>query len=519
MGQSGGSYTLAYKINYITPTCITCPAYDYSITPTVYYQTHSESIVAGACKVYELILAPGDLVTFTFCDGGGTADYDTYLTLRDATCTTVATNDDYCSVQSLLAYTTISGGTYYLEVNSCCTGSWGGNYTLAYKIDCTGNDECICATNVSTLPYNSGTATNVGSTTETMPSSSCGTMSNIVWYSFTGTGNKVRISTCDAITDFDTEIRVFTGDCSTLTELTCNDDMCVAYSGVASTVEFCSFTSEMYYIGVGCYSDNGCTGNYVLSIEEFILGTPDTINGSTIRCQGSGSETYTTFAANAMFYNWSIAPPQAGSINAYTGEVTWDAGFSGTATISVFAVACSPTSPSFDLDVTVNPYPSAAGTISGTPVVCQDATGIAYSVPVIADATSYLWNFSGTGATINGSTENITIDFSSSATSGNLTVAGQNTCGTGTVSADYYIDVQNCTFISHSENSDIMIVPNPSTGHFQVFFNDSFYGKISVRIFNELAQLVWQSDDVSVQESSYKLGNNIFTVTINSEGA
>ncbi len=242
-------------------------------------------------------------------------------------------------------------------------------------------------------------------------------MGNIVWYSFTGTGNKVRISTCDAITDFDTEISVFTRDYSTLTELTCNDDMCVTYFGNASTVDFCSTLSQVYYVGVGYYFSSGGTGNYALTIEDLPLGTPDTINGSICRCQGACSETYTTLATNANSYTWSIIPPQAGTINPSTGEITLDAGFSGTATISVVANACSQTSPSFDLDVTVNPYPSAAGTITGTPIVCQDATGIAYNVPLITDATIYVWNFSGTGATINGSTENITIDFSASATS------------------------------------------------------------------------------------------------------
>ena len=75
---------------------------------------------------------------FTFCDGGGTADFDTYLALRDSVGTTVATNDDSCGLLSELLFNCTTSGYYYLEVNSCCTGSFGGTYTLAHK-----RGECI----------------------------------------------------------------------------------------------------------------------------------------------------------------------------------------------------------------------------------------------------------------------------------------------------------------------------------------------------------------------------------------
>ena len=59
----------------------------------------------------------------------------------------------------------------------------------------------------------------------------------------------------------------------------------------------------------------------------------------------------------------------------------------------------------------------------------------------ITGATSYTWEYSGTGATINGTMNSITIDFETNATSGNLTVYGVNSCGDGTVSSGYAITV------------------------------------------------------------------------------
>lgn len=92
-------------------------------------------------------------------------------------------------------------------------------------------------------------------------------------------------------------------------------------------------------------------------------------------------------------------------------------------------------------NLTVNSYPSAAGTISGTSSVTQGQTGVSYSVPAISNATSYVWSYSGTGVTINGTGNAVTVDFSGSATSGNLTVYGTNSCGNGTVSAAFPITV------------------------------------------------------------------------------
>jgi hypothetical protein len=91
--------------------------------------------------------------------------------------------------------------------------------------------------------------------------------------------------------------------------------------------------------------------------------------------------------------------------------------------------------------VTLNPLPAAAGTITGSAAVCQGQTLVAYSVPTIADATSYTWSYSGTGATVSGTTISVTIDFAVNATSGNLTVTGNNSCGSGTVSPNFAVAV------------------------------------------------------------------------------
>jgi len=85
------------------------------------------------------------------------------------------------------------------------------------------------------------------------------------------------------------------------------------------------------------------------------------------------------------------------------------------------------------LAITVNPLPSLADVITGSAIVCLGQTSVTYTVPAIASATSYIWTLPA-GAVGTSSTNSITVDFGSTAVSGNITVAGHNDCGDGTVS-------------------------------------------------------------------------------------
>lgn len=77
----------------------------------------------------------------------------------------------------------------------------------------------------------------------------------------------------------------------------------------------------------------------------------------------------------------------------------------------------------------------AAGTISGQTSICGGASGVIYSVPAITNAAIYTWSLPS-GATIaSGANSNsITVNFSASAVSGNISVTGSNSCSTGTSS-------------------------------------------------------------------------------------
>jgi hypothetical protein len=91
-----------------------------------------------------------------------------------------------------------------------------------------------------------------------------------------------------------------------------------------------------------------------------------------------------------------------------------------TANTFFHGIAFSPTCPL--------PAQPAAFTTS-SPIINPGQSGVAYTIPN-DPAVSYNWSYSGNGSTINGTSNNITVDFSNAATAGNLLVTAQNACGT-----------------------------------------------------------------------------------------
>ncbi len=78
--------------------------------------------------------------------------------------------------------------------------------------------------------------------------------------------------------------------------------------------------------------------------------------------------------------------------------------------------------------------PGAAGPITGQVNVCQGQTNVNYTIPAIPGVTSYVWNLPS-GASGTSSTNSITVNYGTSAVSGNLSVKGTNSCGDGAISA------------------------------------------------------------------------------------
>ncbi|MBL4939846.1 MAG: hypothetical protein JKY16_06200, partial [Lutibacter sp.] len=84
--------------------------------------------------------------------------------------------------------------------------------------------------------------------------------------------------------------------------------------------------------------------------------------------------------------------------------------------------------------VDIEPAPSAATTITGPDEVCSGSTGNVYTVTPIPNATSYEWTLPN-ASTVSTTSNSISINYSLTDISGNLSVHGVNSCANGIESA------------------------------------------------------------------------------------
>jgi len=162
-------------------------------------------------------------------------------------------------------------------------------------------------------------------------------------------------------------------------------------------------------------------------------------------CVNSGFYTYTT-QAGMTNYVWTVSAGGVLNYGSGTNQITVTWITAGAQTVSVtyttpVPAGCSAASPTV-MNITVNPIPGPAGTITGIPSVCANTSGYHYSVTAIANATAYIWTLpAGATITSGSGTNSIVVSFSATAVSGNITVQGDNLCGVGTVSAPYPVIV------------------------------------------------------------------------------
>jgi len=151
-----------------------------------------------------------------------------------------------------------------------------------------------------------------------------------------------------------------------------------------------------------------------------------TVQLNAIPTGGSGTYTY-SWSSNPQGFTSTLQNPTATPTNNTIYSVTVTSG-SSTASAS-----CS---------VTVNPLPGNPGPITGSQTVCQGQTDVYYGISPVANATSYSWLLP-TGAVISSgtNTNSILVNFSQSATSGNISVVASNSCGNSQSSSNFYVTV------------------------------------------------------------------------------
>jgi len=215
-------------------------------------------------------------------------------------------------------------------------------------------------------------------------------------------------------------------------------------TATSNTVTVTWTTAGAKTVSVNYANANGCSAAAPVVYNVTVNAIPvPTITGATSMCVNSGYYNYTT-EAGMLNYVWTVS--SGGIINFGSGtnqiQVSWFVG--GAQTVSVTysnGAGCNAAAPTV-LNVTVNPVPGPAGTITGSASVCAGANGVSYSVAPIANATTYVWTLP-TNATIasGAGTNSITVNFAANAVAGNITVYGNNICGDGTTSPAFAVSI------------------------------------------------------------------------------
>lgn len=175
-------------------------------------------------------------------------------------------------------------------------------------------------------------------------------------------------------------------------------------------------------------------------------------SGSVINvCSGSTAQLN---IINGDGYDWTWSP--ATNLNTTTGRSV-NASLTGDITYTATGVNVCGTTRSINLNLhpIVSEDPGNAGTITG-PSTIYAGWNATYSVPEIPHATSYKWTIPTGASYVSGfGTNTIVVRFGTGATSGNVSVYGENSCGTGASSTKSVTLASGSALSITSDNNNI----------------------------------------------------------------
>ena len=225
-----------------------------------------------------------------------------------------------------------------------------------------------------------------------------------------------------------------TGGSPTINDFVTNNGTCSSTGLYNNAITGLSQSTQYYVRSFATNLSNTVYGNEV-SFSTF--GPPAAaglIIGSKTLCQGENSIVYsTTGLPTATSYKWTLPTGATGSST--TNSITVNYGLSAVSgDITVKGSNSYGDGIPSSLSITVKPLVGAIGSISGNSTICAGSKSVIYTVAPVSNANGYIWTLP-TGATGTSSTNSITVDFSNTALSGNITVKAKNDCNWSTISS------------------------------------------------------------------------------------
>ena len=178
----------------------------------------------------------------------------------------------------------------------------------------------------------------------------------------------------------------------------------------------------------------GCsaTSSAIAVMVSPLPAAAEAVTGPVSVCLGA-SGTYTVpVITDATSYVWSgTNGAQISSQGTNTKTITFTSSGESIITVRGRNSCGNGISSSITVFVSNLPTPGTAGSVSGPLQVCRGTSGYIYTVDPVLYATSYIWEYTGSGALISGTGNSVTIEFLPGATNGSLRVRGTNGCADG----------------------------------------------------------------------------------------
>jgi len=194
------------------------------------------------------------------------------------------------------------------------------------------------------------------------------------------------------------------------------------------TVDFTLFSSGNICVQAG--NDCGISSSSCLFVTGIsVPPAPSSISGATSVCSNAAGVVYSvTSDPNATSYVWTLPSGASGSSTTNSITVNYTS-FAG-GNICVKAVNSCGMSSQTCLAISIVAIPAMPSSISGTATPCANSIGVVYSCPAVSGATSYTWTVPSTATLTGGQgTTSITVNFSSTFTSGTIKVSSVNCAG------------------------------------------------------------------------------------------
>jgi hypothetical protein len=256
----------------------------------------------------------------------------------------------------------------------------------------------------------------------------------------------------------------------------------------------------------GCQATSNAVSVTVVPTAPIV--TPS--SGPISLCPGQ-SVTFTRNSEAGLTYQWKNMGSVIGGATGTTYTSSVAGAFNVTATHT--ASGCQTTSPS--VTVVLLTVPGTPATPTGPSATCNAGTNTTYTVPSVANATSYDWNVNGT--IINTPGPSLTYNWPNTYTGfASIKVSARNACGAGGISGAKATIVSNgstCRLGIDGLDTDLPVLettlfPNPSSQESTLMIKNTESEKVAVVIANLDGKILYQNDEVNPNEE-LTIGSNL----------